>query len=282
LLRCKTRYLSNARSRERRPELTVGESATPSRRRTLTLVPEGHTIHRLAREHREELAGHRLRVTSPQRRAEATARRLSGLVLEDVEPCGKHLFYRFRGGAILHVHLGRFGRFLRDLPEPRATSRLRIEAPPVTLDLVGPTVARAIDAVEEEAIRARIGPDPLLVGEADATWLALRRRRLAIGAALLDQRLFAGVGNIFRIEVLHALGIDPRRTARDLSRQEFEALWQTLTGMMRRSVAAGRIVSGPRGSRWVYQRETCARCGDSVDAYVLGGRRAYSCPTCQI
>ena len=245
-------------------------------------MPEGHTIHRLAREHREELAGHRLRVTSPQGRAAASARRLSGLVLEGVEPSGKHLFYRFHGGAILHVHLGRFGRFLRDLPEPRPTSRLRIEAAPVTLDLVGPTVARAIDAAEEEAIRARIGPDPLLVGDADATRLALRRRRLAIGAALLDQRLFAGVGNIFRIEALHALGIDPRRPARDLSPQEFDALWQTLTGMMRRSVAAGRIVSGPRGSRWVYQRETCTSCGDSVEAYVLGGRRAYSCPTCQI
>jgi endonuclease VIII len=244
-------------------------------------MPEGHTIHRLAREHRMELGGHRLRITSPQGRASTTAERLDGLVLTDVEPHGKRLFYRFAGGATLHVHLGRFGRFLRDLPEPRPTSRLRMEARPVTLDLVGPIVANAVDPTEERAIRARIGPDPLLGEDPESTWLALRRRRLPIGAALLDQSLFAGVGNIFRIEALHALGLDPRAPARDLTREQFDAVWRTLSTMMRRSVRAGRIVSAPRHGRWVYGRDACATCDGPVERYALGGRVAYSCPACQ-
>ena len=245
------------------------------------LMPEGHSIHRLARDHREELAGHRLRITSPQGRARAAAQRLDGLVLADVEPHGKHLFYRFAGEGTLHVHLGRFGRFLRNLPEPRPTSRLRLEARTVTLDLVGPIVATAVELSEERAIRARIGPDPLLGEDAEPTWLALRRRRIPIGAALLDQSLFAGVGNIFRIEALHALGLDPRIPASDVTREQFDALWRTLSTMMRRSVRAGRIVSAPRRGRWVYGRDACGTCGGAVERYRLGGRAAYSCPACQ-
>ena len=255
-------------------------------------MPEGHAIYRLAREHKEELAGRRFRVSSPQGRAEAAAERLDGRALEDVEAQGKHLFYRFGERAVhgsepskrretLHVHLGRFGRFLRDLPAPRATARLRFETAGLTLDLVGPAAAAVVEPAVEATIRARLGPDPLRGADPEPTWAALRGRRIPIGAAMLDQRLFAGVGNIFRIEALHALGVDPRRAASELSRAELDALWQLLARMMRRSVAAGRIVSAPRGGRWVYGRDDCATCGAPVERYMLGGRPAYSCPACQ-
>jgi formamidopyrimidine-DNA glycosylase len=244
-------------------------------------MPEGHAVHRLARQHRQQLAGRTLRVTSPQGRAQGTARRLDGGTLVDVEAHGKHLFYRFDDGPALHVHLGRFGRFLRDLDEPRPTSRLRLESEAGTLDLVGPAIATTLKPPEEEVLRARIGPDPLRGDDPEAMLALLDRRRIPVGAALLDQRLFAGVGNIFRTEALHALGIDPRRTASALSIPERRGLWQTLELMMRASLEAGSIVSAPHGGRWVYRRERCATCGGLVERYLNGGRHVYSCPACQ-
>jgi len=75
-------------------------------------VPEGHTIHRLAREHTRLLKGQALAVSSPQGRFEAGAARLSGRVLRRVEPYGKHLWYHFAGEPDpLHVHLGLYGKF---------------------------------------------------------------------------------------------------------------------------------------------------------------------------
>src|SRR5690242_7536019 len=67
-------------------------------------MPEGHTIHRLAREHTRSLAGHVLHVWSPQGRHAALAAALDGYALEQVEAYGKHLFYLWRHGPILHVH----------------------------------------------------------------------------------------------------------------------------------------------------------------------------------
>ena len=95
-------------------------------------MPEGHAVHRVAREHGAALAGRALAASSPQGRAAAAAARIDGRVLDRVEAHGKHLFYRFDGGAVLHVHLGRygeFGRFEPPAPEPRATVRLRLATP---------------------------------------------------------------------------------------------------------------------------------------------------------
>jgi endonuclease-8 len=134
-------------------------------------MPEGHTVHQIARDHRRLLRGRQLAVTSPQGRFSAGAARLDGDVLDDVEAFGKHLFYWWRRGLLLHVHLGLFGRFtLRRgtrAPAPAGALRLRMVADRddgrqrLTLDLRGPTDCSVISPAERETIIGRLGPDPL-------------------------------------------------------------------------------------------------------------------------
>ena len=74
-------------------------------------MPEGHKTHYIARQHAEFFSGQSLRVTSPQGRFRGDARKVSSRALIDVDAAGKHLFYRFEGDRIIHVHLGRYGKF---------------------------------------------------------------------------------------------------------------------------------------------------------------------------
>src|SRR4051812_40272723 len=105
-------------------------------------MPEGHTIHRLALDHRALFGGQVVSVSSPQGRFAGEAARLDERVLVGVEAYGKHLFYDFGGGDLVHVHLGLFGGFTRwdpPPPAPRETVRLRLSGLAATVDLIGAT-----------------------------------------------------------------------------------------------------------------------------------------------
>jgi len=261
-------------------------------------MPEGHVIHRLAREHQAALADEALAVSSPQGRARAAADELDGMTLLAVDAVGKHLFYR-SVGATLHVHLGLFGRFRSyrsDPPPPRPTTRLRFQGGGVTIDLLGPTDCRIVDPGGEDEIRDRLGPDPLRAdGEVEEFVRRLARRRIPIGAALLDQSVLAGVGNIFRAEALFVTTIDPLRPAGSLRLEETTALWKTIRSMMRRGVRLGRIITrepAELGARsrssirsanalYVYKRQSCVRCRGPIASAKIGGRSLYWCPGCQ-
>ncbi len=269
-------------------------------------MPEGHTIHRLARLHRAALAGTVIAVDSPQGRFAQGAARLDGRVLTDVEAHGKHLYYRWAparddDGATLHVHLGLFGTFrtYRDaVPDPTPGTRLRFATEHVVVHLAGPTVCDLIDDDEEARIRSRLGPD-LLRRDADPerAWTALRRRTIPIGAALLDQSVLAGVGNVFRAEALFVCGVSPDTPANQVTRADFDCLWSTLRAMLRAAERSGRIVTvdpaevGARSAAgvpdaertYVYRRtgQPCRRCGATVAMRTIGGRRLYACGTCQ-
>lgn len=253
-------------------------------------MPEGHTTHRLAREHRRELAGRTVAVSSPQGRFAAGAARLDGRVLDDVDAHGKHLFYRWRGepeAPTLHVHLGLVGTFRTHrgvAAAPTANTRLVMQAGDLAVHLAGPLACELLDPGEEERIRARLGPDPLRRdADRDAAYAALRRRRAPVGAALLDQKVVAGIGNVFRAEALFVCGLDPARPADTLERDEFDALWDTLTAMLRKGVRQGRIVTAGRDGRYVYRRagEPCLRCGTTIVGSTVAGRTLFSCPGCQ-
>jgi formamidopyrimidine-DNA glycosylase len=265
-------------------------------------MPEGHTLHRYARAHRRDLVGRVLRVTSPQGRFADGAARLDGRRLKDVEAVGKHLFYRWEGGPILHVHLGLFGKFKTfhgEPPPPTEGTRLAMADGDVTLYLAGPTDCSLIDPDEEDAIRARLGPDPLTAGAAGATTFAanLGRRTIPIGAALLDQKVVAGIGNVYRAEVLFLTGIDPATPARDLEEEESAALYRILLTELRRGARAGRIVTvdpaevGAASRRalrrderlYVYKRDglPCRRCGTEILRREMANRLIWACPRCQ-
>jgi endonuclease-8 len=260
-------------------------------------VPEGHTLHRLARRHCDRFAGHTVAADSPQGRFPGAAE-IDGQVLEGADAYGKHLFHRFEGGGVVHVHLGLIGTFTshtNPAPHARATVRYRIVGPTHTAHLVGPMACELISPDEADAVVVALGPDPLRRdADPDRAWEALQRRRVPIGLALLDQRVVAGVGNVYRAEMLYVAGIHPEVAARAISREQFDAMWTWLVGAMRRGVRTGRIVTvepeelgKPRSrmhdheARYAYKRDLCLRCGTPIRRWNLSGRWAYACESCQ-
>lgn len=264
-------------------------------------MPEGHTIHRHARLQREALAGSRVRAWSPQGRFSEGAAMLDGQTLNDIEAVGKHLFYRWERGDTLHVHLGLFGKyktFHGDPPRPSEATRLAMANGRSIVYLAGPTICEIINPEEEDRLRSRLGPDPLGRGRSGPRFAAnLARRQIPVGAALLDQSVVAGVGNVYRAEVLFKEGIDPHTPAQRLNPDEARALWSRITTELRRGEQAGRIVTVapadvgvrrradiPRHERlYVYKREglPCRRCGTAIRSAEMANRLIWWCPSCQ-
>ena len=262
-------------------------------------MPEGHTLHRLARDHRALLRGRPLHASSPQGRFAEGAAAVDGRVLERIDAYGKHILYWFEGGLAVHVPRGLYGTITthRPLgPPPGPNVRWRFGADDVTVDLVGATACQLWGPEEVRALFARLGPDPLRRdGKAETFVAAARKRGTPIGAALLDQKLIAGVGNVFRAEALFLLGIHPETPTNALSEQQLRALWDILKAMLREGVRANRIATVPprerdrreppgRGrDRFVYHRTglPCRRCGTTIVTWELGNRQMYACPSCQ-
>ena len=261
-------------------------------------MPEGHTIHRLARDHTVWFAGQPVAVSSPQGRFAAGAALIDGTVLEVADAHGKHLFHGYEGERWVHVHLGLFGRFLVHAPPApvaRDTTRYRLGGAEHVTDLVGPTACELLTPDEVTAIRNRLGPDPIRTdADPEQAWAALQRRSVGIGRALMDQKVLAGVGNVYRAEVLFVHGVHPELPARQLDRERFDAIWATLVAWLRRGVRERRIVTTdpaeigvPRSrmqradATYVYRQQRCRRCGTEIRRYDLAGRWAYVCETCQ-
>ena len=258
-------------------------------------MPEGHTLHRLALDHRKWLSGLRIRSTSPQGRFADEAAELDGQRIDAIEAFGKHLFYRFESGAQVHVHLGLYGRFRRwkqpALP-PRGAIRWRIETDDVCLDLSGPTACELLDLEQVSAIHQRLGPDLLRPdARADVAWERITASRRSLGALLLDQSVLSGVGNVYRAEGLFVAGLHPEIRGNELERRDFTRLWKTLRLQLAKGVKDRRIVTVPhpegrraaRGERtWVYGQRLCKRCEGPVRRWELGSRTMFACEHCQL
>jgi endonuclease-8 len=210
-------------------------------------VPEGHSVHRLARELHRAFAGEALRASSPQGRFASGAALLDGRVLERVDAWGKHLFLRFEDDLDLHVHLGLYGHVVcaaAPAPEVRGAVRLRLEGQRSYADLRGPTACDLVSAEERAAILARLGPDPL---RRDADPALVRRRitssRAAIAGLLMDQSVLSGVGNIYRAELLHRHGVSPFTEGRAMPGDLVDEMWADLVLLMRDGVRRGRILT---------------------------------------
>ncbi|MET9883651.1 DNA-formamidopyrimidine glycosylase family protein [Streptomyces sp. NPDC006430] len=267
-------------------------------------MPEGHTIHRLAQDHLERFGGREVRVSSPQGRFAESAALLDGLVLDGVDAHGKHLFLGFPDHGWVHVHLGLFGKYAlgtAPAPPPTDTVRLRIAGGDHYSDLRGPTACELITDGEKLAIGERLGPDPLRNGDdPDRAWNRISRSRTTVAALLMDQKVVAGVGNVYRAEVLFRHGIDPYRQGRDLARAEWDAMWLDLAALMREGVRNNRIdtvrdehlpeamgrpprVDDHGGEVYVYRRAhlPCHICGTEIRTADLAARNLFWCPECQ-
>jgi endonuclease VIII len=267
-------------------------------------VPEGHTLFRLAREQDELFAGRPVHVTSPQGRFDGGAAVIDGRVLDEVTSYGKHLFARF-GGDTVHVHLGLYGKYATGTGHPppaKGALRMRWEGPGpdgdgVWTDLRGATVCELITEHEVGTILARLGPDPLRRRSDPGKALArIARSRTPIGALLMDQEVLAGVGNVYRAEILFRQRLSPFRLGRDVDAELWSRMWADLVALMKAGVKAGRIITTERADRehkrgparlqdahYVYRRTglPCRICCTEVRTEVMVGRNLFWCPTCQ-
>jgi endonuclease-8 len=258
-------------------------------------MPEGHLLHRLARD-QAELVGSAVAASSPQGRFAGGAAALDGRPLLAVEAYGKHLHHRFEGeGPGLHTHLAMQGKWIRLAADtaPRPQVRIRLATQAVAWDLIAPGTCELIDQSTWEGLVAALGPDPLAdEPDEERAWKAVTSFTGTVGAALLDQSVVAGVGNVLRAESLFRAGIHPALPAAGIDRETFHRLWASLVELMRQSVDDGRIISAPLPAadratvaeaegRMVYKQAACRACATPVETWSVDGRTAYACPTCQ-
>jgi endonuclease VIII len=263
------------------------------------VVPEGHSIRRLADDLTRDLLGQTLAVSSPQGRF-LDAALVDGRKLSRVEAHGKHLFCVFANRRRLHVHLGLFGkvrRYTGPAPESalRASTRLVLAGESHTFTVTGPTACELLTPTAYRALVARLGEDPLHAApDLAVVRAAFRRRRIPVGQLLLDQSVIAGIGNVYRAEILFLCGIDPSRPARDLSDDQIAAIFETARTLLAAGVRDRRIITIAPGeiagarSRlrrreavYVYGRRQCRRCEAALQTVLLGGRKLAFCPGCQ-
>jgi endonuclease-8 len=243
-------------------------------------MPEGDSLHRAARR-LQVLVGETVEVESPNPRAAATgvAEQLDGRRLERVEAIGKNLLLRFEGGLVLRSHLRMSGRWT--VRERGSVSRGR---PWLVLRGSGQEAVLWGGPVLELNRRAvrRLGPDILaLPPDLDRMVANLRRADPGreVGDALLDQRLVAGIGNVWRTEALWGARVSPWRPLGETSDEELRSVLAEAAAMMRRSVESGRE------ERRIYRRagRPCPRCGTAIASRGQGdaNRTAFWCPACQ-
>ena len=294
-------------------------------------MPEGHTTHALAGRLERAFAGSPVAVSSPQGRFEDGAALLDGLTMLGASAWGKHLFVEYERERWLNVHLGLIGKFsvMRHHvnPDPgrpgmpdgpvsvQGQVRLRMLNDAWVGDLRAPTVCAVVTPDKVEQIQARLGPDPLRP-HADPN-LALRRisrSTRAIAQLLMDQSVLAGVGNVYRCEVLFRHRVDPFRPGREIRPSTWQAIWDDLVTLMPLGVVFGQILTmddqvadgltevadgsaaahtaeftgvrlGDRFERrfYLYKRtgQPCHVCGSKVRTQLIAGRNLFWCGRCQ-
>ena len=242
-------------------------------------MPEGDSLHRAARR-LQALVGETVEAESPNPRGAATgvAEQLDGRRLEAVEAVGKNLLLSFEGGVVLRSHLRMSGRWTvrprGSVTHGRPWLILRGEAREAA-QWGGPVLE-----LNRRVVR-RLGPD-ILAEPPDLDRMAANLRaspEREIGDALLDQRLVAGIGNMWKAEALWRAGISPWRRIADVGDEDVRTVLNEATRLMRASVESGRE------ERAIYRHagRPCPRCRTPIESRGQGdaSRTAYWCPRCQ-
>ncbi|PYI38209.1 formamidopyrimidine-DNA glycosylase [Arthrobacter psychrolactophilus] len=248
-------------------------------------MPEGHSVHRLARQFRDVFGGATLAVSSPQGKFAAGAQRLDGQLLERAEAHGKQMFLYFSHDLVMRVHLGLYGAWdfggdssftgassigaprrigeqevagagpsaevYAGPPEPKGAVRVRLVSEHGWADLRGPTACEVLTPAEAVVARNKLGPDPLndYPGDAEEFVRRIRKSSTSIALQLMKQDVLAGVGNVYRAETLFRLGLDPMLSGTSLQGEEAQALWRDIATIMNDGVRDGRIITTEMGDR---------------------------------
>lgn len=267
-------------------------------------MPEGHTIHRLAQDQGSTLVGKVIEITSPQGRFATGAQMLDGRRLDLIEACGKHLFYQFDeadDGPVLHVHLGLFGKYRvckrngDDVPEVRGRTRVRFVTTDHVVDLNGPNQCEVIEPYQKQSIIDRLGPDPLREdADPQRAWDRISKSRTGIGQLIMDQSVIAGIGNIYRTELLFRAGLSPDVPGRQVRRPVFNRLWKDAVKLLKIGVKYNRIITvhldkvrtPPSKLRYgeqtlIFGKTQCPACASAITRFEIAKRRAFRCDSCQ-
>ena len=258
-------------------------------------MPEGDVLYRTAATLQRWLAGRE--VTD----ASSAAAPMVGHTVAKVEANGKHLLMWFDDGHVLHTHLRMTGswhvysrgeRWQRPATQAKVTltcgERVAVCFNAPVVELLPP------GAEANHPSLAGLGPD-VLVQPLDLEQIRRRaRHRLPdtpLGELLLDQRVVAGIGNIWRCEALFLDGRSPWAPVSSLTDEELDALVSTAARIMSENLGPSGPVNGKPAAfsgkprRWVYRRtgRPCRRCGTPIQSRRQGeqARTAYWCPTCQ-
>jgi endonuclease VIII len=262
-------------------------------------MPEGDTVHRIANVLRRELQGKTLDGLVLQDRGTVTE--LAGRTIDLVEAVGKHLLVHIDGGWTLRVHLGMHGRWVRrhvrEPTSPRMTALLQAGETVYVCERAYTAELMRTSAVRTHARLSRLGPDlladPPNIDEAVPRAAQPAYANREIGDLLLDQRVAAGIGNVYKSEVLFECRVNPRTKTGLLSTAQLEALFAKAAHLMRLNLLTRRRTAVPLRRRptpssqrlWVYLRhgKPCLDCGTPVERFLQGdmARSTYFCPHCQ-
>jgi endonuclease-8 len=248
-------------------------------------MPEGDTIWRTAASLRSALQGKRLRAARPERQ-----QRLAGTTVTEVKPVGKHLLIRFDNGLAIHSHMRMRGAWHLYRPgEPWRRPAWQVKALLETDESIAVCFsAPVIELVRDEAATVgHLGPDILLDAWSAAEVVARARGRPApVGELLLDQRVTAGIGNVYRCEAMWQGRANPWTSSRDLSDVVLASLFETAREAMRSNLRGGferRFPGYGKGAVHGRGGRPCPRCGTGIRVRAQGelARLTYWCPTCQ-
>ncbi len=292
-------------------------------------MPEGNEIHRWAARHEAAFGGRPVRVDGPQGRF-TDVDVIDGRKLERVMAVGKHLGYDFGKDRILHVHLGLQGDFTEGsgpLQEVKGALRLRmwnaaaIKRPAVPgtskrhrwyseddgtdnidaaqvawVELRGPMDCSVYTQEKWDGLLKRLGGDPLNGDGPEKMIAKVSKSRKSIGELLMDQTVAAGIGNIYRAELLYRARLSPFIAGNKVAEETLRSIWKEAGELMKAGMVDRRIVTTKPADRphkkgqalkeeahYVYRRNgrPCFVCGTTVLKKEMAGRNLFWCPTCQ-
>ena len=257
-------------------------------------MPEGHTIHRAAREHHHIFANQVLNVSSPQGRFAEGANVLNKTLCIGVEAFGKHLLYHFDNNRTLHIHLGLFGRIRKQklpLNEPKGAVRVRLVGHSHVVDINGPTICKALETTDALMLMKKIGPDLLRCdAKPEFAFQKIAESKAPIGRLIIDQSVMAGIGNIYRSEILWRQAIHPLTPGKEISKNTFIRLWADAKYLLELGAKHNAIITVDKAkpSRLKYReqvnifgKDVCPKCDGKIRQFTIDSRRAFACETCQ-
>ena len=263
-------------------------------------MPEGHTIRHLATVLSYGYMGTFIEASSPQGRFADDAAKINNHMMTGTTAHGKHLFLHF-DEKIVHIHLGLYGWIKNRKNKnqvPTDSTRLRIMNNEYVSDLSGPTVCKLITEDDREVKLNALGPDPIHeTADPEKAWAKIHKSSKTIGGLLMDQSTIAGIGNVYRAEILFLNRLSPFIPGKEVTREKFDSIWNDSVRLLRLGAEDGHIrtvdpkhlvdaevdLHGTFEYSYVYKRTNCEclLCGTQIMSDVLHSRTVYWCPTCQ-